>query len=128
MEVVKIYYHESTKDNQQISENFKFREIKCKCGASACTFSLLSNRTLESLESLRTKFKKSIFINSGFRCQSHNYSIGGTLKSRHARGLAVDIRPKDLKDLDLLEDYANQIFDVVLRYDSFIHCHNKEQV
>ena len=43
------------------------------------------------LQPLRIMLNKSITITSGFRCEKLNSAVGGTSKSQHVKGEAVDI-------------------------------------
>ena len=68
-------------------------------------------------------------INSGYRCQSHNISkgVGGSEKSKHTMGSAIDISYEDLtvsETLKLIKE-AKKHFAVVINYPpkQFIHCH-----
>lgn len=102
----------------------KQKEIDCKCSNYSCKRTLLAQSTEESFLNTRVDFGKPIYINSGYRCDLHNRSIGGNEDSRHKLGLALDLRPEHKVDLDYLEEVARQHFEVVLRYSDFIHCHN----
>jgi len=44
-----------------------------------------------ALNQLRALADRPIKINSGFRCHSHNYAIGGAINSFHTMGKAADI-------------------------------------
>ena len=117
--------------NANLTEHFTLKEFKCKCRFRDCTRTLVLPSTLLDLQSLRFAYGKPIKITSGFRCQRHNERVGGIKDSFHRIGCAVDIKPIgdfSLYELDMLEELARSYFDVVLRYDSFIHCHNEPGV
>lgn len=114
------------KESIRLSKYLLSDEVKCKCAHLSCTRTIINLKTIESFERLRELFGKAIIISSGFRCQMHNYDIVGSLRSYHKIGCALDLVPENVVDLDLLEELANSCFDVVIRYDSFIHCHNRE--
>lgn len=74
--------------NKPITEHFKVKEFRCKDGTDKI---LISTELVEMLEKLREKLNCSININSGYRTEAHNKSIGGSSTSKHCKGLAVDI-------------------------------------
>lgn len=45
------------------------------------------------LEPARERLGKPIVVNSGYRCQVHNKTVGGVANSQHMRGEAADIAP-----------------------------------
>lgn len=100
------------------------QEFKCRCRFKDCTYTLYLERTINSFLLLREYFGEAIIVTSGYRCQRHNKKVGGLATSYHLKGCAIDLQPKKMDDLDLLESYARIFFDVVVRYDTFIHCHN----
>mgnify|MGYP003662132599 CR=1 FL=1 len=118
---------EKDKHNDKLSQNLAHSEFKCKCSYGDCTRTLILDATLRSFELTRKAYKKPIMVTSGFRCQKHNKDIGGKDFSHHKVGAAIDLTlygPFLKEELDLLDNYARLYFDIVLRYDSFIHCHN----
>lgn len=77
------------KDGEKfITPHFRVREFRCKDGSDKI---LISTELVEMLEKLRTKLGCSININSGYRTKSHNKSVGGSVTSKHCKGLAADI-------------------------------------
>jgi zinc D-Ala-D-Ala carboxypeptidase len=46
---------------------------------------------MDMLVSLRERLKQPMSISSGYRSESHNIAIGGSTKSAHLKGCAVDI-------------------------------------
>lgn len=58
----------------------------------------------ETLEKIRTKYKRPIIVTSGYRCEKLNKAVGGVKTSQHMKGEAADIRSvsdtkKDNKEL-----------------------------
>lgn len=107
-------------------------EFKCRCKHPDCTRTLVLHSTIKSFERLRDRYSKPIRITSGFRCQKHNLDVGGSFNSYHKIGAAIDIqpwmKPTNLPDyqsaLDKLQECAEKYYDVVIRYNEFIHCNN----
>jgi uncharacterized protein YcbK (DUF882 family) len=111
--------------DKYVCRNLNLKELQCKCKSDLCTFTLYSPSLVESFSGLRGAFGSHINVNSGFRCQSHNEAVGGKKNSQHTKGMAIDLSVVDNKRLDILHSLAEHYFDVVIRYDSFLHCHNK---
>lgn len=105
-------------------------EYKCRCRFQSCSRTLVYTDTVKSFNKLRIDYGKPIRVNSAYRCQKHNERVGGHIASYHKVGSAMDLRPAadlyDTEELDILQELAEQCFDVVVRYESegFIHCHN----
>ena len=74
-----------------MTKNFKREEFACKgvgcCGKSAP----ISEELVNNLQTLRDRVGKSLTVNSGFRCKTHNARVGGEDNSMHTIGIAVDI-------------------------------------
>lgn len=124
---------EKNEGRRKVGKYLDLKELECKCDFKECTFTLYSTRTVEGFVATRTCFEKPIIVTSGFRCQKHNSDVGGVLNSKHCRGLALDLQPildedltKRKENLDKLEKYAKLFFDTVIRYDTFIHCHQNK--
>ncbi len=67
--------------------NFNRFEFECDC----CGEAPMSKVFLERLQILRDMYGSPLSINSGYRCPAHNKNVGGSSKSRHMQGDAVDI-------------------------------------
>lgn len=75
--------------NSKITENFKLKEFVCKDGTLKT--SDLTIELFERLQILRDIIG-AITITSGYRSPDYNKKIGGSPKSNHMKGEAVDIR------------------------------------
>lgn len=83
---------------------------------------LMSKELLEMLDLAREKFDKPIRVNSGYRTRSHNEKIGGTDKSSHLKGLAVDLHCNNSVDRhELLWCLQDVGFNRIGIADTFIH-------
>jgi len=104
---------------------FSPSEFHCKCSNRTCIgkTTAISPVLLQVLEDIRSAFKAPIIVTSGWRCPAHNKTVGGALRSQHVQGMAVDIRPRDLKDLPQLRELCRA--DVRLIgigvHDAFVH-------
>ncbi|EKC4930732.1 serine/threonine protein kinase [Salmonella enterica] len=77
-----------------ISKYFSRKEFECKCGN--CGHNAVDAELLKVLEDVREHFGRPVIINSANRCQTHNKKVGGAANSTHVKGLAADIRVKDV--------------------------------
>jgi hypothetical protein len=102
------------------------KEFQCTCDHSECSRTLINFKSIRSFDKTRFDFGYPVRITSGFRCQMHNKDVGGLKGSFHLIGSALDLQPVygDLQTLDRLQMYALRYFDIVVRYETFIHCHN----
>ncbi len=71
-----------------ISSNFNRSEFACGC---SCGFDTVDIELIEILEKVRVHFGRTVTVNSGCRCSSHNKSEGGSDNSQHKKGRAADI-------------------------------------
>lgn len=89
---IKTYYVSKLGRDYQISPHFKLREFQSRDGADKV---LISDELLAKLEELRAYLGgdgvATVGINSGFRTESYNRSIGGASGSRHTKGDAADV-------------------------------------
>ena len=105
----------------QLSKNFRLDEFKCKCGK--CDPILVDDKLVEWLQMLRDHFGKSVNVNSGYRCPSHNASpkVGGNPSSHHMKGMAADIRVEGVTPAEVAK-YAESIgIQRIGLYDTFVH-------
>lgn len=110
-------------NKERITNHLWSQEVQCKCGYAECRGYHMSLDTILAFEFTRRDFGKPIKVNSGFRCEKHNKDVGGVDHSRHVLGQAIDLTPKSKKDLPQLKEMAKKYFDVVLEYETFVHCH-----
>lgn len=77
----------------QIAKNIHLNELSCRCGCATPLQVLPHLVTLGfCLQRIRDHFGAAVFINSGYRCTSHNTAVGGASRSFHLSGMAADIR------------------------------------
>ena len=78
------------------------------------------------LDPLRERYKKSIYVNSGYRCNALNKAVGGSKTSSHLYGLAADITagsPKENKILFELIQELNLPFHQLIDEKNFSWIH-----
>lgn len=102
-------------------KHFKNIEFMCKCG---CRRIKLDNSLKLYLEIVRYHFRKSIYINSGYRCPAWNKKVGGASKSQHMLGKAADIRVHGVSAAKVSKFCSNLMIKhggVSLSYPTFTH-------
>lgn len=103
---------------------FNTKEFESKDGAPSPYGETVVHRELiVRLNAIRSRFKKPIIVNSGYRSPEHNKAVGGVKNSTHVQGIAADIRPEDLKDLPELQKIADELntHGGVGFYNTFVH-------
>ena len=70
---------------------FEETDFKCHCGCGQAT---IHHELLNMLNVARWKAGVPFFVKSGYRCEAHNKSVGGSRTSSHLKGLAADIAIK----------------------------------
>ena len=109
------------KDKIQLSKNFRLDEFKCKCGK--CDPILVDDQLIAWLQKIRDHFGRSVNVNSGYRCKTHNASpkVGGSPSSHHVKGMAADIRVEGITPEEVAK-YAESIgIQRIGLYDNFVH-------
>ena len=73
-----------------MAKYFTRDEFKCKCGKCV---NMIQDEFIEQMDSLREKYGKPIFVNSGYRCPSHNNEVSSTgFNGPHTTGRAGDFK------------------------------------
>ena len=93
-----------------ICHNFKLEEFKCHCNGKYCTTypKELHTVLLANLQIYRNKLNTPIMLTSALRCKKWNEIVGGSSKSRHLTGKAVDFYTKYSKSLEVRKGYINK--------------------
>ena len=105
-----------------LSEHFSREEMACNC-CHGLPANGISQALLDGLEKLRTVIgNKPINVTNAYRCQHHNFEIGGVRDSQHVLGKAADIWV-DGYSAYYLGSVCREIFDGVGIYieDDFVH-------
>jgi len=63
------------------------------------------------LEPIRQQYNKPIIISSGYRNAILNAMVGGASGSQHVQGTAMDIKTKDINDMQLLWNMIKDMLD-----------------
>lgn len=110
---------------------FDTKEFESKDGQPSPYGETVVHRELiVRLNAIRSRFKKPIIVNSGYRSPEHNKAVGGVKNSTHVQGIAADIRPeykedeKEFKeDLEALRKIADELnpHGGVGFYNTFVH-------
>jgi hypothetical protein len=93
------------------SKYCSFFEVTCKCNCGGVP----TAEMLAKFDEIREKFGKPINISSGYRCEKQNKKIGGSPKSNHVTGKAIDVvRTSELEkfilaNLETLDIYIEDL-------------------
>ena len=98
--------------NENLSKNFKVYEFLSPDSKEL----ILSELLVSIIQNIRDKYKKSVIITSGYRTQTFNDSLKGSIKnSEHVKGKALDFQVSGINKNDVLK-YAKTIPNVVYAY------------
>lgn len=74
----------------RLSDNFAAAEFRCKCGKQHDT--LISTELVNGLQKLISALGASkAIITSGYRCPTHDKTVGGNGYGQHTKGTAADV-------------------------------------
>ena len=98
-------------------------EFKCPC----CAENLINANFVDRLNAAREKAKRAFIITSGYRCEDHNVSIGGSVNSAHIAGLGADIRAETAHDRhEIMVALLSCGFNRIGIYERHIHVDQSE--
>ena len=111
-----------------MTKNFSKEEFDCSDG-SEMNIAIYHNmvKVANQLQILRNYIGKPITINSAYRSEEYNASIGGAKNSQHIMGRAADIVVKGMTPLavhttiELLIEKGDMLQGGLGLYDSFVH-------
>lgn len=110
----------------QLSKNFESTEFDCKCKNKTCSTTEIDPKLVEYLQKIHDYFGKAVIINSAYRCDKHNKSVGGASQSKHKYGQAADIKVSGIKPLKVAQ-YAEFIgVKGIGQYSNFVHIDTRE--
>ena len=93
-----------------MTKNFKKSEFDCKCGCEMPSEVLVNiTKLANQLQYIRDNVAMPITINSAYRCEAHNKSVGGSVNSQHLLGKAADIVIKGLDPVLDTYDYLDEL-------------------
>lgn len=108
----------------QLTRNFNQDEFDCKgssgCCNCRCGTTKVDTKLIRKLQALRHRLGRSITINSGYRCPTHNRCQGGASASQHTYGKAADIRCS-LSPAQLAKAAQEVGFTGIGRYSNRVH-------
>jgi uncharacterized protein YcbK (DUF882 family) len=112
----------------QLTKNFSLKEFACHDGSDTPKDVVLRlQKVAIQLQVLRDFLEKPININSGYRNEVYNASIGGVKNSQHVLGNASDISvkgltPEEVKEaLEMLISSGHILQGGIGIYNSFVH-------
>ena len=75
--------------NIKLSKNLSLSELVCREGKDEV---LYDYRLIEAFQALRDFIGRPMIVNSGYRSPLYNRKVGGSPKSQHVLGRAIDFR------------------------------------
>ena len=111
-----------------MTKNFSKEEFDCNDG-SEMPINIYHNmvKVANQLQALRNFLNKPIHINSAYRSEEYNASIGGVSNSQHIMGRAADIVVKGMTPIEVsevIEDLikkGDMLQGAIGIYSSFVH-------
>jgi uncharacterized protein YcbK (DUF882 family) len=110
--------------SDKLTDHFKRSEFECQC---KCGADNISQELVARLEIVRIAYGKSMRINSGLRCPTHNRSVGASSTSNHLPhteeqiGYAADIAVSGGQDRHKLVELLMAQFQRLGVAKNFIH-------
>ena len=104
----------------KLTENFLVREFKCNDGSDSI---IIDSELPKVLQKIRDHFKKPVIINSAYRTEKYNKSIGGVSGSHHVKGNAADIAISGINPNDIAEfcEHIMKGYGGIGLYKDFVH-------
>lgn len=110
--------------NEEITENFKSNEFKCKDGSNKILIDV--DFVVNILQKIREHINEPLYITSGYRTSTYNIKVGGAKNSYHVKGRAFDVHAKGKTPTEL----ANIAFSLgvkgIIVYPTFVHIDSRE--
>lgn len=113
-------------NNDRLTQHFKAEEFRCKDGTKEFLWAI---ELLEVLETIRNHFNEPVIINSGYRTPTWNTRVGGAKNSYHVKGMAADIRVKNVSPKEVAKYASEYMKDHggVICYTNFVHVDVREK-
>lgn len=99
---------------------FAGEEFECKCCGEVPECGMDDN-LLMILDDIREKIGEPLYIESGYRCRSHNEEVGGVADSQHIHGRAADVYAENASVLKIAALAEAAGADGIGLYDDFVH-------
>ena len=121
MKVVSLY---AKTDHFALSPHLSTSEYHCKCTNDLCIYTLIYPATVKAFEMVRLEVGEPIYINSAYRCQTHNHKVGGARLSQHLQGTALDLAKPARMGIYEFYEICQKHFNFTLLYKdkNFVHC------
>lgn len=113
-------YIMDTDANEKVGQHFKVKEFACRDGSQVV---FIDSYLVSILDILRNQVGKPVIINSGYRTPTHNAKVDGAKYSYHMRGMAADIRIKNMTAKEIANKLNKIIPDEcgIIVYNTWVH-------
>ena len=116
-------FSRSADGEKNLSANFKVKEFACKDGSDEI---LIDLDLVDILQRIRDHFGAAVTINSAYRTESHNASVGGASNSYHLYGRAADISVSGVSPAEVAKYAESMGVRGIGKYGSFVHVDTRE--
>lgn len=119
-----------------LTAHFSTKEMECHCSYPECKEQRISKDLVEKAELIRIEVGQPLVVTSAFRCSAYQAHLRATRvntvvakKSTHELGDALDIVPKDRKDVrGYFFKICAKYFDSIGLSDKFLHVDERKGV
>jgi uncharacterized protein YcbK (DUF882 family) len=102
--------------------HFTRKEAACSCCGSVGSNPIELKNLLDKLEEFRTECdNKEVITHCIYRCEKHNYEVGGVYNSLHRLGMACDLHVEGLTVDEMVKAAERAGFGGIGRYNGWIH-------
>ena len=101
-----------------LSDNFDLREFACNDGSDKV---IVHPSLVALLQAIRNHYGKPVRINSAYRTEEYNASVGGAPNSKHKLGMAADIVVDGVEPEDIAELAEEYFVGGIGMYNTFTH-------
>ena len=123
------YYVWKKGDTLVLSKYFGTAEFSCKCNFTDCKDQRISKTLITKLDHIREAVKQPLVVTSAYRCTKYQAVLRASgvntvvaKISQHELGNAVDIVPKDQKNVrGSFLDICDKEFEAIGLSDKFLH-------
>ena len=123
------YYTWKKGENIPLSKFFSSKEFTCHCNFPDCVSQRISKQLITRLDVIRLEVKQPLIITSAYRCHKQQDLLRASgvntivaQVSQHELGNAVDIVPKDQKEVKgKFLDICAKYFESIGLSDKFLH-------
>mgnify|MGYP000586731683 CR=1 FL=1 len=100
---------------------FSSDELACRCRTPECDGVDIDPVFLLRVDRIRHRFGKPLAVTSGVRCKKHNMLVGGSARSQHVVGHALDLAVKKEDQCRFMDICREEGITGFGRADTWVH-------